>query len=120
MRVPDIAVTCASVGAGQIALPDPVLIVEILSPTNESATWENFWTYVSIPSVQEVLVLRSATIAADLLRRRPDATWPEEPAQLGANDELYLQCIGLTVPLAELYIGTYLARGIGRSTSASR
>jgi hypothetical protein len=40
--------------------------------------------------------------------------------QLGANDELSLQCIGLTVPLAELYIGTYLARGIDRATSASR
>jgi Uma2 family endonuclease len=120
MRVPDLAVTCSRVEPGQIALPDPLLIVEILSPTNESETWENVWTYVSIPSVQEVLVLRSATIAADLLRRRPDAAWPEEPMQLGANDELSLQCIGLTVPLAELYIGTYLARGIDRATSASR
>lgn len=120
MRVPDLAVTCSPVEPGQIALPDPLLIVEILSPNNESETWENVWTYVSIPSVQEVLVLRSATIAADLLRRRPDATWPEEPMQLGANDELSLQCIGLTVPLAELYIGTYLARGIDRSTSVFR
>ena len=33
MRVPDLAVTCSSVEAGQIALPDPLLIVEILSPT---------------------------------------------------------------------------------------
>jgi Uma2 family endonuclease len=119
MRVPDLAVTCSPVEPGQIALPDPLLIVEILSPTNESETWENVWTYVSIPSVQEVLVLRSATIAADLLRRRPDA-WPEEPVQLSANDELSLQCIGLTVPLAELYIGTYLERGLDRATSASR
>jgi Uma2 family endonuclease len=120
MRVPDVAVTCSRVEPCQIALPDPVLVVEILSPTNESATWENVWTYVSIPSVQEVLVLRSATIAADLSRRCADATWPEEPLQLGASDELSLQCIALTVPLAELYIGTYLARGIDRATSASR
>ncbi|HEX4171510.1 MAG TPA: Uma2 family endonuclease, partial [Acetobacteraceae bacterium] len=120
MRVPDLAVTCSPVEPGQIALPDPVLVIEILSPTNESETWENVWTYVSIPSVQEVLVLRSAVIAADLLRRRPDSTWPEEPVQLGPSDALHLQCIGLTVPLAELYIGTYLARGKGRSNSASR
>jgi Uma2 family endonuclease len=72
MRVPDVAITCADVSAGQIALPEPLVIVEILSPTNESETWENVWTYVSIPSVREVLVLRSASIAADLLRRRPD------------------------------------------------
>jgi Uma2 family endonuclease len=66
LRVPDLAVTCSPVEAGQIALPDPVLVVEILSPTNEAETWENVWTYVTIPSVQEVLVLRSAWMAADL------------------------------------------------------
>jgi Uma2 family endonuclease len=59
--VPDLAVTCAEVDAGQIALPEPLLIIEILSPTDEADTWENVLTYVSIPSVQEVLVLRSGT-----------------------------------------------------------
>ena len=120
MRVPDLAVTCSDVEAGQIALPDPILIVEILSPTNQSETWENVWTYVAIPSVQEIVVFRSATIAADLLRRSADGSWPEEPVQLGPNDSLHLQCIGLTVTLAELYLGTYLARGAKDATSASR
>src|SRR5271166_3219609 len=110
MRVPDVAVTCTPVDAGQIALPDPLLVVEILSPSNEADTWENVWTYVSIPSVQEILVLRSASIAADLLRRRADGTWPEEPIQIGRDEDLHLACIGLTCPLADLYIGTYLAR----------
>jgi Uma2 family endonuclease len=110
MRVPDVAVSCARVEAGQIALPDPLLIVEILSPSNESDTWENVWTYVSIPSVQEVLVLRSASIAADILRRRTDGTWPDEPIQISRDETLRLDSIGLTCPLAELYVGTYLAR----------
>ena len=110
MRVPDVAVTCTPVEAGQIALPEPLLIVEILSPTNESDTWENVWTYVSIPSVQEVLVLRSASIAADLLRRRTDGSWPDEPVQLGRDAALSLESVGLSCPLAELYVGTYLAR----------
>jgi Uma2 family endonuclease len=110
MRVPDVAVACSQIDAGQLALPDPLLVVEILSPTNESATWENVWTYVSIPSVQEILVLRSASIAADVLRRRPDGTWPDEPIQIGRDETLGLDCISLTCPLAELYIGTYLAR----------
>ena len=110
MRVPDVAVTCSDVDAGQIALPEPLLIVEILSPTNEADTWENVWTYVTIPSVQEVLVLRSASIAADLLRRRADGTWPDEPTQIGGDDTLHLDSIGLICPLTELYIGTYLAR----------
>jgi Uma2 family endonuclease len=111
MRVPDVAVTCANVDAGQIALPEPVLAIEILSPTNEADTWDNVWTYVSIPSVQEVLVLRSTSIAGDLLRRRPDGTWPDEPSQLDRDDTLHLDCVGLICPLAELYFGTHLARG---------
>jgi hypothetical protein len=96
--------------AGQLVLPDPLLVVEVLSPTNEQETWENVWTYVSIPSVQEILVLRSASIAADVLRRRTDGTWPEEPIQIGRDETLRLECIGLTCPLAEFYIGTYLVR----------
>ena len=110
MRVPDVAVTCSPVDAGQLALPDPLLVVEILSPTNEAETCKNVWTYVSIPSVQEVLVPRSASIGADLLRRRGDGSWPDEPIQFPRDATLHLACIGLTCPLAELYIGTYLAR----------
>jgi Uma2 family endonuclease len=112
MRVPDVAVTCSPVDAGQFALPDPVLIVEILSPTNEAETWENVWAYVSIPSVQEVLVLRSVTIAAELLRRHPDGSWPQEPLPLDRDATLRLDAIGLTCPLAEFYTGTHLLRAV--------
>jgi Uma2 family endonuclease len=110
MRVPDVAVTCSQINAGQLALPEPLLVVEILSPTNETETWENVWTYVSIPSVQEILVLRSASIAADVLRRRTDGTWPEEPIQIGRDETLRLECIDPTCPLGEFHIGTCLAR----------
>ena len=111
MRVPDVAVTCSPVEAGQIALPDPLLVVEILSPTNESDTWENVWTYVvDSQASRRCWCCRSASIAADLLRRRTDGTWPDEPIQIGRGDMLHLECIGLTSPLADLYIGTYLGR----------
>jgi hypothetical protein len=50
------------------------------------------------------------TIAVDLLRRRPDGTWPDEPAQIGRDDMLHLESIGLNCPLTELYIGTHFAR----------
>jgi Uma2 family endonuclease len=64
------------------ALTDPVLIVEILSPSNQAATWTNVWAYTTIPSVQEILVLRSDRIAASLLRRQPDTTWPDRPIDI--------------------------------------
>lgn len=109
MRVPDLGVTCAPIGPGQIELPDPILLVEILSPGNESDTRENVWTYATIPSVREILLLRSTRIAAELLRRRPDQSWPETPDVIADGDRFALATVELDLPLAEIYVGSYLA-----------
>lgn len=71
-RIPDVAVTCSDLIAGESMIQDPVLLVEILSPSNPADTWMNVWAYTTIPSVQEILVVRSTTIGAHLLRRNPD------------------------------------------------
>jgi Uma2 family endonuclease len=109
MRVPELAVTCAPATRDAFALTDPVLIVEILSPSNQAETWSNVWTYTSIPSVTEILILRTDRIAASLLRRLPDATWPERPAEL-ADGDLSLECITFAVPLADIYETTGLRK----------
>ena len=44
MRVPDLGVTCTPCETEQAALPEPVLLVEILSPTNQPTTWTHVWT----------------------------------------------------------------------------
>ncbi len=80
----------------------PILLVEILSPSNRAETWSNVWTYLSIPSVREVLVLRSDAIGADLLRRAPDGTWPERAETIEVG-ELVLESIGFRAPLADFY-----------------
>ena len=72
MRVPDLAVTCSPGLPGDRALRDPVLIIEILSPSNRAETWMNVWSYTTIPSVREILVLHSDKIGAELLRRGAD------------------------------------------------
>jgi Uma2 family endonuclease len=110
MRVPDLAVTCSGYESEEAALADPVLVVEILSPSNQAATWANVWTYTSIPSVREILVLRTVAVAADLLRRGADGSWPSEPQAVAAADDLVLDSIGLRVPLAALYRTTRLGR----------
>jgi Uma2 family endonuclease len=86
-----------------------VLLVEILSPSNQPKTWTNVWTYTSIPSVQEILVLHTSRIAAELLRRSDDGTWPERMT-VNSDGELVLDSIDFRVPLAELYARTRLAR----------
>ena len=107
-RIPDIGVTCAPLAPGQM-LPDPVLLVEILSPGNEASTWSNVWAYASIPSVTEILVVHSTRIAAEVLRRDPDGQWPDAPLPVGSEDILTLQSLGFSVPLKALYRTTWMA-----------
>lgn len=109
-RVPDVGVTCAAPALGQM-VPEPVLLVEILSPSNEAETWANIWAYTTIPSVRELLVVRSTRIEAELLCRRPDGTWPEQPEMLGADAILTLHSIEFSASLAALYRTTALATG---------
>ena len=108
-RIPDLAVTCTSYQDEEYALSEPVLVVEILSPSNQAETWTNVWAYTTVPSVREILVLRSTSIGAELLRRNADGTWPEQPMAIEDGD-LMLETIGFRVPLAALYRTTRLAR----------
>jgi len=107
-RIPDLGVTCSPVPRGTIEITEPVLLIEILSPGNQRQTWANVWTYPAIPSVREVLVVRTASIGVQLLRREPDGSWPEVPLAIEAGD-LTLESIGFTVPITALYDGTWLA-----------
>jgi Uma2 family endonuclease len=109
VRVPDLAVTCAPYETEEAVLVDPVLLIEILSPSNQGQTWTNIWAYTTIPSVREILILRADRIAAELLRRSPQGEWPERPASITEGD-VVLDSIGFRVELRELYRGTRLAR----------
>jgi Uma2 family endonuclease len=107
-RIPDIGVTCAPPSAA-LMLPEPILLIEILSPSNEVETWANVWTYASIPSVAEILVVHSTRVAAEMLRREPNGQWPDEPVPLGSDDMITLTSIGFGVPLRDIYRTTVLA-----------
>ena len=107
LRVPDLGVTCSPLVPGQATLSDPMLLVEILSPSNKAKAWSNVWTYSSIPSVREILILDSAKIAAEVLRRGVDGAWPDRPSTI-QDGLLVLTSIDFRLPLAELYTGTGL------------
>lgn len=110
IRIPDLGVTCSETPLEGYALPDPVLLVEILSPSNAAETWANVWAYTTIPSLREILILRSSSVRAELLRRRPDGSWPEQPETI-SDGMLELESIGFSVALAALYRTTRLGSG---------
>ena len=109
VRIPDLGVTCSPYLNEESILTDPVLLVEILSPSNQADTWSNVWTYTTIPSVQEILVLHSAKVRADLLRRTREGGWPETPEAITDGD-LVLESVGARFSLASIYRTTRLAR----------
>jgi Uma2 family endonuclease len=108
VRIPDLAVTCSDYDEEEQALTSMVLVVEILSPGNQAETYANVWAYTTIPSVQEILVLKTAQIGAELLRRGKDRNWPPHPSAVESGD-LNLESIGFSIPLAAAYRTTRLA-----------
>ncbi|MGH7101125.1 MAG: Uma2 family endonuclease [Acetobacteraceae bacterium] len=104
-RSPDLGVTCSALSLGQATMPDPILLVEILSPSNQAKTWSNVWAYTSIPILQEILVLHSTRVTAEILRRNADRQWPQDTLSITGGD-LFLDAIKFRVPLAEIYEGT--------------
>jgi Uma2 family endonuclease len=106
-RVPDLGVTCAS-PTRDAMMPEPVLLIEILSPGNEAETWANIWAYTTIPTVTEILAVRSTRIEAEYLQRGPDGAWPKEPEIIGVAGTLTLRSIGFSTLLAAFYRTTIL------------
>jgi Uma2 family endonuclease len=102
MLVPDLGVTCTPATTAH-AVPNPVLLVEVLAPSHEVQTRAKVWAYTTIPSVVEILIISSFQMSAEILRRRPDASWPEQPELVGPASDVRLESIGFTFPLQAAY-----------------
>jgi Uma2 family endonuclease len=108
-RVPDIGVTCAPNRPGDVMMPDPLLLIEVLSPGNANDTWDNIPHYASLPSVKEILVVHSTRLRAELLTKGVDGSWPPNPAVTEGSGSVLLTSIDVALPLSEIYRGTHLA-----------
>jgi Uma2 family endonuclease len=105
--VPDIGVTCAPPSDVRL-MHEPLVLIEILSPTNVSKTRANVRAYRTIPTVREIVVLHSKAIAAEILRRGPNGAWPRQPEMVDADATLRLDSIGFAAPLRAAYRTTAL------------
>jgi Uma2 family endonuclease len=102
--IADLAVTCKPPRRGDQLIAEPVLIVEVLSPsTGLYDRQTKVADYRRIPSVQEILLIDSASIFAEVLRREGDR-WITEIVR-GLQATLSLVSIGLTAAMSDLYEG---------------
>ena len=104
VRIPDIGITCTPIRNDDRLMTDPIVVIEILSRSNRAETWANVWSYTTISSVGEILVIYAYMMRIDLLRRQADGLWPENPETFLVPDAaITLDSVGFTVPLESFY-----------------
>jgi Uma2 family endonuclease len=108
--VADIAVNCGPHQRGEQLVDDPIQIVEILSPSTERHDrLTKVLVYRSIDKVEEILLIDSESIYAEVLKREGDR-WITTLVR-GADAELRLASTDLSLAMAELYDGIEIAAG---------
>ena len=103
--VADLAVTCRPLEPRQQAVPEPLLIIEVLSPSTDARdSRTKLEDYRSIASVEEIALVDSQSVHAEIHRRAGDGRWYTDLIS-GRAKTLHLASIGLDLPLATLYEG---------------
>jgi Uma2 family endonuclease len=97
LRAPDLVVTCAPPSRSKV-LEEPILIAEVLSPSNERET-----------TVREFLIVNSERVHAQIFTKDTGGVWPQDPVIIEASATIRLDSIDASFPIAEVYAGTYLA-----------
>jgi Uma2 family endonuclease len=101
----DLVVTCRFANDYRGINAEPLLIVEILSPSTERDDhFVKLPQYQAIPSAEEILYVESERVAATLYRRDDAGNW-QAIESAGPDSRLRLRTIGLDIPLAAIYRG---------------
>jgi Uma2 family endonuclease len=108
-RYADVTVVCgdpkAEVISGLDTLLNPVLIVEVLSPSTERHDrTDKFAAYKKIESFKEYLLVSQHMPHVTHFSRQPDDTWTSKDLA-GMSALLHLDSVGCTLSLAETYKG---------------
>ena len=98
---PDVMVICErSPSDTEYVKHAPTVIVEVLSPsTRKKDLTTKKLAYLNLPSVQEYLLIEQDKCEVEVLRRNDN--WA--PAFYFLGDDIVLESIGVTIPVAEIY-----------------
>jgi Uma2 family endonuclease len=107
---PDVVVACGEPAFHDRqadTLLDPVLIVEVLSPsTSDYDRGGKFAHYRSIPSLRDYLLVAQSAVHVEHFAREADGTWrlseTSDPAAI-----IEIPTLGCALPVAEIYDGVH-------------
>ena len=118
---PDLLVTCArggqSIDLGAVTVEDPVLVIEVLSPSTEATDRrEKLLAYRTLASLSEYVLVSQDEARVEIHRRRGDIGW--EKIEYSGPETVELASVGLKIGMREIYEGVpieALMRGPGQS-----
>ena len=97
---PDIMAACGENTADPYVRTNPILIVEVLSPSTKRTDFkEKFDNYINIPDLQEYVLVSQDTPHLRIYRRREN--WQAELYY--AKDRFILESVGLKMAVADIY-----------------
>ena len=107
--IADVVATCTPATADAVCVPDPFLIVEILSDTDRGRrVFEKIDRYMALPSVREIWILDSRRRWLRHQRRLDEARWAVRPSLTGPDAFDSPTLGGEPVALDRLYRNTGL------------
>jgi len=100
---PDLMVTCSAADlADRLVKREPVLVVEVLSPSTEAFDrGDKFAHYRRLPSLREYLLVDVDRLRCDLYRKGADGLWVLHPAE--AAEPLHLASVDLRLEADALW-----------------
>jgi len=100
----DLAVGCTPLTAKDRHVPDPMVIVEVLSPSTQSHDrGVKVADYRTIPSVREIVLVSSTVVHVELWRRTLEGWMVLD--LIGRDTRFTLESLGVELTLAAIYEG---------------
>jgi Uma2 family endonuclease len=101
---PDIVMTCSELPQNEYVCPEPLLLIEVLSPSTEQIDRrEKLLAYQRISSVKEYVIVAQDQVLLEVYRWQQDGELEHET--LTDGDDLRLTSTGADLPLSEIYRG---------------
>ena len=106
VRYPDLSVTCTGARGRDDIVPEPVLVVEVVSPSTEREDrGRKKFDYFATPSIRQYAIVEQDARRVDLYTRSGDS-WTDQIVE--GDAVLDLSSVGVAVNLATIYEDTEL------------